>query len=133
MNFIVGSLLFHTNEVMAFWLFVSLIEDCEMRDIYVHGLPGLFKHSQIINILMMENISDVYHHFVLFSFNLLVSALSQSGDVCFRLDLRPLCQCDPTRKDERFFQPLLPAQVDLLLQVNPLYLEIPRKRALARR
>ncbi len=45
MNFIVGSLLFHTNEVMAFWLFVSLIEDCEMRDIYVHGLPGLFKHS----------------------------------------------------------------------------------------
>lgn len=90
MNFIVGSLLFHTNEVMAFWLFVSLIEDCEMRDIYVHGLPGLFKHSQIINILMMENISDVYHHFVLPTLNLLVPALPQSGDVRFRLDLRPL-------------------------------------------
>lgn len=45
MNFIVGSLIFHANEVMAFWLFVSLIEDCELRDIYMPGLPGLFKHS----------------------------------------------------------------------------------------
>jgi hypothetical protein len=45
MNFIVASLLYHSNEVMAFWLFASLIEDCELRDIYMPGLPGLFKHS----------------------------------------------------------------------------------------
>lgn len=45
MNFIVASLLYHSNEVMAFWLFASLIEDCELRDIYMTGLPGLFKHS----------------------------------------------------------------------------------------
>lgn len=45
MNFIVGSLLFHTSEVMAFWLFVSLLEDCELRDIYLPKLPGLYKHS----------------------------------------------------------------------------------------
>jgi Rab-GTPase-TBC domain len=64
MNFIVGALLFHANEVMAFWLFVSLIEDCEMRDIYMHGLPGLFKHSHIINILVMENLEDLSDHFM---------------------------------------------------------------------
>ena len=45
MNFIVGSLLFHCSEEVAFWLFVSLIEDYEMRDIYQPKLPGLYKHS----------------------------------------------------------------------------------------
>ena len=64
MNFIVGSLLYHCNEVMAFWLFVSLLEDCEMRDIFVQGLPGLFKHSQIIYILMDQHIKEVNQHFV---------------------------------------------------------------------
>eukprot|EP00347_Sterkiella_histriomuscorum_P000966 403373845 len=65
MNFIVASLLFHANEVMSFWLFVSLIEDCELRDIYMHGLPGLFKHSQIIDMLIMENLHQVFSHFCL--------------------------------------------------------------------
>ena len=64
MNFIVGSLLYHCNEVMTFWLFVSLIEDCELRDIYLPGLPGLNKHSQIIEMLIMENLKDVFSHFV---------------------------------------------------------------------
>jgi len=45
MNFVVASLLLHCSEVIAFWLFVSLIEDCEMRDNYMPKLPGLFKHS----------------------------------------------------------------------------------------
>lgn len=64
MNFIVGALLYHANEVMAFWLFVSLIEDCEMRDIYMHGLPGLFKHSHIINTLVTVNLEELSEHFV---------------------------------------------------------------------
>jgi len=48
MNFIVGALLLHASEDIAFWLFVSLIEDYEMRDIYQPKLPGLYKHSQIL-------------------------------------------------------------------------------------
>lgn len=64
MNFIVGALIYHCSEVMAFWLFVSLIEDCEVRDIYLPGLPGLFKHSQIIEILIMDNLKDLFSHFV---------------------------------------------------------------------
>ena len=64
MNFIVGSLLYHSSEVMAFWLFVTLIEECEMRDIYLKGLPGLYKHAQIIEMLIMENLKDLFSHFV---------------------------------------------------------------------
>jgi len=41
----VGALLKHCTEEVAFWLFVSLIEDYEMRDIYQNRLPGVFKHS----------------------------------------------------------------------------------------
>jgi hypothetical protein len=48
MNFIVGSLLYHCSEEIAFWLFVSLIEDYEMRDIFQPKLPGLYKHSQVL-------------------------------------------------------------------------------------
>lgn len=64
MNFIVASIIYHANEVMSFWLFITLIEDCELRDIYTHGLPGLFKHSQIIDMLIMENLNDIFKHFV---------------------------------------------------------------------
>ena len=52
MNFIVGQLLLHCSETMAFWLFVALIEDCQMRDIYLPNLPGLSKHCQIMNWLI---------------------------------------------------------------------------------
>jgi Rab-GTPase-TBC domain len=34
MNFIVASLLYHCDEEIAFWIFVSLLEDYELRDIY---------------------------------------------------------------------------------------------------
>lgn len=64
MNFIVGALLFHCSEEIAFWLFIALVEDCEMRDIYQPGLPGLYKHTQIIDILILENLNKIYKHFV---------------------------------------------------------------------
>ena len=52
MNFIVAQLLLHCSETFAFWLFVALIEDCEMRDVYEDGLSGLFKHSLMIEVLI---------------------------------------------------------------------------------
>ena len=64
MNFIVGALLYHCAEEIAFWLFVSLVEDHEMRDIFLPGLPGLYKHTQIIDMLILENLHSVYQHFV---------------------------------------------------------------------
>lgn len=48
MNFIVGSFLYHCNEEVAFWLFVTLIEEFELRHIYEPGLPGMYRHCYII-------------------------------------------------------------------------------------
>ena len=52
MNFIVAQLLLHCSEVFAFWLFVALIKECDMRDIYGPRLNGLFKHSLVIEVLI---------------------------------------------------------------------------------
>ena len=52
MNFIVGSILYHCSEEVAFWIFVTLIEQFEIRDIFEPGLPGLYKHSHIIDKLI---------------------------------------------------------------------------------
>lgn len=62
MNFIVAALLLHCSEVIAFWLFVALIEDCEMRDIYLPSLPGLFKHSHMIDTLMEHHLPQIAQH-----------------------------------------------------------------------
>jgi hypothetical protein len=135
MNFIVGALLYHANEVMAFWLFVSLIEDCEMRDIYMHGLPGLFKHSHIINTLVTVNLEELSEHFV--SINTLAYDLERaqppSGDVCLRLDLRALCLSDPSRTDVPLLCPVLQTSVGLLLLVNSIDFEVLGERAPAGR
>lgn len=63
MNFIAGSFLYHANEEIAFWLFVAMIEDFEMRDIYDDGLPGMYKHCQILDILIKEQLPDMHKHF----------------------------------------------------------------------
>ncbi len=73
MNFIVGALLYHASEEIAFWLFVSLLEDYELREVYIPGtlasnslgLPGLYKHTQIIDMLILQNCRELYQHLVL--------------------------------------------------------------------
>jgi hypothetical protein len=64
MNFVVAALLLHCSEVIAFWLFVALIEDCEMRDIYLPKLPGMFKHSLMIDMLISYHVPQVSSHLV---------------------------------------------------------------------
>jgi len=39
MNFLVGTLLLHCSEVIAFTIFVNLLENYQIRDIF---LPGIF-------------------------------------------------------------------------------------------
>jgi hypothetical protein len=64
MNFIVGAFLYHCNEECAFWMFVSLIEGFELRDIYEPGLPGLYKHCYVIDSLINQHLPDLFKHFV---------------------------------------------------------------------
>mmetsp|Transcript_1014 Transcript_1014/g.1009 ORF Transcript_1014/g.1009 Transcript_1014/m.1009 type:complete len:83 (+) Transcript_1014:411-659(+) len=63
MNFIAGALLWHATEVDAFWLFVGLMENYEIRDTYLPSLPGLSKHCQIIQILIVENLPNLHRQF----------------------------------------------------------------------
>lgn len=63
MNFIVGSLLIHCSETMAFWLFVTLIADCGVRDIFTPKLPGLYKHSQVVERLLSIHLPKIHLHF----------------------------------------------------------------------
>ena len=53
----------HCSDTLAFWLFVELIEECELRDIYQDGLPGLGKHSTIIAILVKKHLPVLHKHF----------------------------------------------------------------------
>ena len=66
MNFIVGSLLYHCNEEIAFWMFVTLIEEFELRDIFEPLLPGLYKHCFVIEKLIEANIVELHKHFVIY-------------------------------------------------------------------
>lgn len=63
MNFIVGQLLIHCNEVLAFWLFIELIEECELRDIFQKDLPGLKKHTYCIRLLVKKHLPKLHDHF----------------------------------------------------------------------
>ena len=52
MNFIVAALTFHCREDVAFWLFVRLLEDYRLRQVYRPGLPGLYEHSRVLGLLL---------------------------------------------------------------------------------
>ena len=63
MNFIAGSLLYHCNEEVVFWLIVTLMEDHELREVYQPGLSGLYKHCQCIESLVEERLPHISEHF----------------------------------------------------------------------
>ena len=64
MNYMLAGLLYHSDESVAFWNFVVAYERLELRDIYMPsipieywrdlGLPGLSKHQQIVELLIMS-------------------------------------------------------------------------------
>lgn len=52
MNFIAASLIYHSSPDIAFWLFVSLIFDYQLRDNYKLGFPGVEKiNKEILKVL----------------------------------------------------------------------------------
>lgn len=63
MNFIVAQLLLHSSEACAFWLFVGLLENCEMREVFLPCLPGLYKHAYVVERLVRRNLPVLGDHF----------------------------------------------------------------------
>ncbi|CAD8134088.1 unnamed protein product [Paramecium pentaurelia] len=64
MNFLAGALLFHSEECVAFWNYVTLYERLQLRDIYLENLPGLSKHIQIVQLLCMSQQRKLYDLFL---------------------------------------------------------------------
>jgi len=62
MNFLAAAILFHASEEITFWLLVSLLEDYEVRDLYLPEMPGLNKHAQILSILLFKHNKKVLDH-----------------------------------------------------------------------
>ncbi|CAG9315019.1 unnamed protein product [Blepharisma stoltei] len=81
MNFIAATLLWHSNEIDAFWLFVGLTEDYDLRESFLTGFPGLAKHCHILDFLMIEQLPNLYSHFVQNG----VSVQMFATDWCFTL------------------------------------------------
>jgi hypothetical protein len=68
MNYLVGALLWHCNEIDCFWLFVGLLEDFQLRDNFLQGFPGLKKHFHVLDFLINFHYPQVFSRF--FNFNL---------------------------------------------------------------
>ena len=62
MNHIVELLVRHCSEEVAFWLFVSLVEDFDLRSIYQAGLPGLYKHVAVVERLVQDFLPHLHEH-----------------------------------------------------------------------
>ena len=52
MNFIVGFFLYHCDEYIAFWLFVSLIEEYDLRSLFMEQFPGLKLHVKRVEMIL---------------------------------------------------------------------------------
>jgi hypothetical protein len=88
MNFIVASLLYHCSEEISFWIFVTLIEDYELRDIFETNLPGLYKHAHVITNLMETDLPELHKHFL--DHGILVEMYASDWVICMFASLIPL-------------------------------------------
>lgn len=62
MNFITAILLLHSDEVIAFELLEHLLNDYQLKDVYLNDLEGLHKHCKIIDALIFEKLPELSHH-----------------------------------------------------------------------
>ena len=63
MNFIVGFFLYHCEEYIAFWLFVALIEEYDLRSIFMKDFPGLKLHVKRVEIILQKEYEDIWKKF----------------------------------------------------------------------
>jgi hypothetical protein len=52
MNSIAASLLYHTNEVIAFELVIRLLNDYHLKEVHMVNLPGLYHHCDLLDAII---------------------------------------------------------------------------------
>ena len=63
MNFIVAFLLYHCEEYIAFWLFVSLIEEYNLRSTFMENFPGLKLHVKRVEAILKNEYPSYWKDF----------------------------------------------------------------------
>ena len=63
MNFIVAFLLYHSEEYVSFWLFVSLIEEYDLRSAYMEDFPGLKLHVNRVETILQNEYNTYWEKF----------------------------------------------------------------------
>jgi hypothetical protein len=63
MNFIVGFFLYHCEEHIAFWLFVSLIEEYDLRSVFMENFPGLSLHVKRVEAILQNEYPSYWENF----------------------------------------------------------------------
>ena len=63
MNFIVAFFLYHCEEYVAFWLFVSLIEEYGLRSAYMENFPGLKLHVKRVEKILQNEYPSYWESF----------------------------------------------------------------------
>ena len=62
MNSIAASLLYHSDEVIAFDLLVRLLNDYHLKEVHKTGLSGFFEHSNNIELLVNAHLPPISAH-----------------------------------------------------------------------
>jgi hypothetical protein len=63
MNSITGSLLFHSEEVIAFELTLRALNDYHVKEVHMPKLPGFYHHCEVIDALIDKNLPTLHSHF----------------------------------------------------------------------
>ena len=62
MNAFAGSILLHTDEVLAFELVIRTLNDYNLKEVHMAKLHGLYVHCDILQVLLQENLPKLNAH-----------------------------------------------------------------------
>jgi len=63
MNFIVAFFLYHCEEHIAFWLFICLIEEYDLRSLFYQDFPGLHLHVKRVEKILINEYPSYWKNF----------------------------------------------------------------------
>lgn len=60
MNYVGSALLWHSGEIEAFYMLLSIMDDYKARENYLEGLPGVLRHIHILEYCLLEENGRFY-------------------------------------------------------------------------
>ena len=61
---IAATFLYHSNDFIAFWLLVALLNKVKVRCFFEPEMPGFTKHVHIMNSLVFDRLGTLNQHFI---------------------------------------------------------------------